>query len=196
MAMDTQTTDANLIRRYLAGQDRAFDKLFKRYERPLFSFILRFVRDREGAEDLFQQTWMKVIKALPQYEERGSFSSWLFGIANNCCVDHARKKARSKVDDLTSSEGMDRLPNPNPNPEDTVIKKEQKAWLEQAVEQLPQEQKQVVLMRLFGQLPFKEIARVVNCPLNTVLGRMHYALKNLRKMTEQEHGGKWQNVMP
>jgi RNA polymerase sigma-70 factor (ECF subfamily) len=196
MAMDTQTTDANLIRRYLAGQDRAFDKLFKRYERPLFSFILRFVRDREGAEDLFQQTWMKVIKALPQYEERGSFSSWLFGIANNCCVDHARKKARSKVDDLTSSEGMDRLPNPHPNPEDTVIKKEQKVWLEQAVEQLPQEQKQVVLMRLFGQLPFKEIARVVNCPLNTVLGRMHYALKNLRKMAEQEHGGKWQNVMP
>ena len=196
MAMDTQTTDANLIRRYLAGQDRAFDKLFKRYERPLFSFILRFVRDREGAEDLFQQTWMKVIKALPQYEERGSFSSWLFGIANNCCVDHARKKARSKVDDLTSSEGMDRLPNPHPNPEDTVIKKEQKAWLEQAVEQLPQEQKQVVLMRLFGQLPFKEIARVVNCPLNTVLGRMHYALKNLRKISEQEHGGKWQNVMP
>jgi len=196
MAMDTQTTDANLIRRYLAGQDRAFDKLFKRYERPLFSFILRFVRDREGAEDLFQQTWMKVIKALPQYEERGSFSSWLFGIANNCCVDHARKKTRSKVDDLTSSEGLDRLPNPHPNPEDTVIRKEQKAWLEQAVEQLPQEQKQVVLMRLFGQLPFKEIARVVNCPLNTVLGRMHYALKNLRKMAEQEHGGKWQNVMP
>ena len=196
MAMDTQTTDANLIRRYLAGQDRAFDKLFKRYERPLFSFILRFVRDREGAEDLFQQTWMKVIKALPQYEERGSFSSWLFGIANNCCVDHARKKARSKVDDLTSSEGLDRLPNLHPNPEDTVIKKEQKAWLEQAVEQLPQEQKQVVLMRLFGQLPFKEIARVVNCPLNTVLGRMHYALKNLKKMAEQEHGGRWQNVMP
>jgi len=145
---------------------------------------------------LFQQTWMKVIKALPQYEERGSFSSWLFGIANNCCVDHARKKTRSKVDDLTSSEGLDRLPNPHPNPEDTVIRKEQKAWLEQAVEQLPQEQKQVVLMRLFGQLPFKEIARVVNCPLNTVLGRMHYALKNLRKMAEQEHGGKWQNVMP
>jgi RNA polymerase sigma factor (sigma-70 family) len=196
MAMDTQTNDANLIRRYLDGQDRAFDKLFKRYERPLFSFILRFVRDREGAEDLFQQTWMKVIKALPQYEERGTFSSWLFGIANNCCVDNARKKARSKVDDLTSSEGLDRLPNPHPNPEDTVIKKEQNAWLEQAVEQLPQEQKQVVLMRLFGQLPFKEIARVVNCPLNTVLGRMHYALKNLRKMAEQEHGGKWQNVMP
>jgi RNA polymerase sigma-70 factor (ECF subfamily) len=193
--MDVNTTDAQLIRSYLAGKDRAFDKLYKKYERPLFSFILKFVGNRGVAEDMFQQTWLKVIKALPQYEERGSFSSWLFGIANNSCVDHARKKSRSKIDDLASSEGMEKLPDDDLNPEDAIVKEERMAWLEKAVERLPVEQKQVVLMRLFAELPFKEIARIVDSPLNTVLGRMHYAVKNLKKMVEEEYGGDLDNVL-
>jgi RNA polymerase sigma-70 factor (ECF subfamily) len=195
MGMEKQTTDAHLIRAYLSGKDHAFEKLFRRYERPLFTFILRFVGDRQVSEDMFQQTWLKVIRALPQYEERGSFSSWLFGIANNCCVDQVRKKRRSRVDDLTSSEGMDRLPDEDSDPEETLLKQEQVSWLEKAVERLPVEQRQVVLMRLFGEIPFKEIARIVECPLNTVLGRMHYAIKNLRKIVEQEYGGEYQNVL-
>ena len=195
MAMETKTTDAHLVREYLAGKDRAFEKLFKRYERPLFSFIFRFVGDRQSAEDMFQQTWMKVIKGLPNYEERGSFSSWLFGIANNCCVDRARKETRARVDDLTSSEGMDRLPDENSGVEELLVKQEKLSWLEKAIEKLPREQKQVVLMRLHGELPFKEIARVVNCPLNTVLGRMHYAVQNLQKMVKKEYGGELQNVL-
>jgi len=195
MAMETKTNDAHLIRDYQKGKDWAFEKLFKKYERPLFSFIFRFVGDRQSAEDMFQQTWLKVIKGLPKYEERGAFSSWLFGVANNCCVDHARKQMRSKVDDLTSAEGMDCLPDKDSDPEDTLMKKEQLSWLEKAVRKLPTEQKQIVLMRLHGEVPFKEIARVLDCPLNTVLGRMHYAVQNLKKMVKEEYGGDLRNVL-
>ena len=195
MAMETKTTDAHLVRDYLTGKDRAFEKLFKRYERPLFSFIFRFVGDRQSAEDMFQQTWLKVIKGLPKYEERGSFSSWLFGIANNCCIDRARKQTRAKVDELTSAEGMDCLKNEGSDPEDKIMKKEKLALLEEAIEKLPFDQKQVVLMRLHCELPFKDIARAVKCPLNTVLGRMHYAVNNLKKMIEKEYGGDLKNVL-
>jgi len=195
MAMETKTTDAHLVRDYLRGKDRAFEKLFKRYERPLFSFIFRFVGDRQSAEDMFQQTWLKIIKGLPKYEERGSFSSWLFGIANNCCIDRARKQTRSKVDELTSAEGMDCLKHEGTDPEDKLMKKEKLALLQEAIEKLPFDQKQVVLMRLHGELPFKEIAHAVKCPMNTVLGRMHYAVNNLKKMIEKEYGGDLQNVL-
>jgi len=183
--MDKRPTDAHLVRSYLAGKNAAFEKLFKRYEKPLFSFVLKFVRERQSAEDIFQQTWLKVLKGLPKYEERGKFSSWLFGIANNCCIDHARGKMRSRVDDAASSEGMDQLRGDDLNPEGMVVKQEQLAVLKKMVEQLPPEQKQVVLLRLYGEVPFKEIASILNSPLNTVLGRMHYAVRNLQKMVKK-----------
>lgn len=188
MDMEMKSTDASLVRAYLGGNDRAFEKLYARYERPLFSFILKFVANRQTAEDVFQQTWVKVIKALPKYEERGTFSSWLFGIANNACVDHVRKVARAKIDDFASNEGLDRLPKEQSNQEDQLMAKEKSAWLGEAIESLPEDQKEVVLMRLYGELPFKEIARIVDCPLNTVLGRMHYAVQNLKKYSKETFG--------
>lgn len=184
--METKPTDAKLVEVYLAGRDKAFEKLYKRYERPLFSFILKFVNDRKSAEDLFQQTWMKVINGLPKYEEKGKFSSWLFGIANNCCIDHVRKVSRARVDESASAEGVDRLPGGDGNPERDLMKREQQEWLKKAIAKLPEEQRQVVLLRLHGEMPFKEIARTLDSPLNTVLGRMHYAVQNLRKMMEEE----------
>ncbi len=193
--MEEKPTDAHLVRSYLAGKDAAFEKLFKRYEKPLFSFILKFVRERQSAEDIFQQTWLKVLKGLPKYEEKGKFSSWLFGIANNCCIDHARTKKRSRVDDGASSEGMDQLRGDDLNPEGTVVKQEQMAVLKKMVERLPLEQKQVVLLRLYGEIPFKEIASIVNSPLNTVLGRMHYAVRNLQKMVKKEIGEESRDVL-
>ena len=131
---------------------------------------------------------MKVISGFEKYEERGSFSSWLFGIANNCCIDHVRKVSRSKVDHFTSAEGMDRLPEKDMDPEKEIIKSEQSDWLQEAILQLPDEQRQVVLMRIAGDIPFKDIAEALNTSINTVLGRMHYAVQNLKKIRKQRYG--------
>ena len=186
--MEKAASDAYYVKRYISGKDKAFDVLFKKYERPLFSFILKIIKDRQIAEDVFQQTWLKVINGLSNYEERGSFSSWLFGIAYNCSIDQTRKKTRSKIDDYASSEGLDKLKGEHPNPHKILEKDEQIACLENAIEKLPDDQKQVVLMRMHGELPFKEIAEILECPLNTVLGRMHYAVRNLRKIFKEELG--------
>ena len=186
--MDKKPSDAHLVRMYLTGNEKGFEKLYKRYERPLFSFILRFTGNRSTADDIFQQAWMKVISGFEKYEERGSFSSWLFGIANNCCIDHVRKVSRSKVDHFTSAEGMDRLPEKDMDPEKEIIKSEQSDWLQEAILQLPDEQRQVVLMRIAGDIPFKDIAEALNTSINTVLGRMHYAVQNLKKIRKQRYG--------
>ena len=125
---------------------------------------------------------MKVIKALPKYTEKGKFSSWLFGIANNCCIDYVRRKDVALKDDAFSSEKLDDVPNDDGPQDDRMIEKEEKKWLKEAVLKLPLEQKQVVLLRLYAEMSFKEIASQLNCPINTVLGRMHYAINHLKKM--------------
>ena len=186
--MERKPTDARLVRSYRAGKETAFEMLYKRYERPLFSFILKFVKERAGAQDVFQQTWMKVIRGLESYEEKGKFSSWMFGIANNACVDQARKRSRAKIDDFASEEGLDAFKSEGPDPEDVSIETEKKQWLDQAVSRLPVEQKEVVLLRLQAEIPFKEIAKMLDTPLNTVLGRMHYAMRNLKKMVTEDYG--------
>jgi RNA polymerase sigma factor (sigma-70 family) len=188
MAMDKKPSDALLVRTYLSGKEKAFVKLYQRYERQLFSFILRLVGNRSTAEDLFQKTWMKVITGLEKYEERGSFSSWLFGIANNCCVDHVRKVSRLKLDCFISSERMERVSEKGMNPEKEVLQSEENDWLQNAISQLPSEQRQVVLMRINGEIPFKDIAKALNTSINTVLGRMHYAVQNLQKLRKQRFG--------
>ena len=91
--MVKDVSDATLIQEYLGGKDTAFEKLYRKYERPLYAFVYRFVGSRESAEDLFQQTWLKVIRGLENYDERGKFGSWLFGIANHCCIDQVRQKS-------------------------------------------------------------------------------------------------------
>ena len=189
-------TDAELIRSYENGRDKAFEKIYKRYERPLFSFILKYMNDRESAEDVFQQTWIKVINGLSKYEEKGRFSSWLFGIAHNCCIDHARKVSRSKIDDRTSGEGMNSLEGEDRSPEGMLVEREEREWLKQAIAKLPDEQREVVLLRLQAEMPFKEIAEMMGSPLNTVLGRMHYAVQNLKKMVIEEFGEDGGHVLP
>ena len=193
--MITKLSDASLIRSYIAGKDMAFEKLFKRYERPLFSFILRLSRNQESAEDIFQQTWMKVINGLSAYQERGTFSSWLFGIAYHCFIDQTRKESRSKIHEKVSAEGLEKIPDTDMDPETGLLKDEKINWMGEAIHQLPEEQKQVVLMRITGELPFKEIAHILDCPINTVLGRMHYAVKNLQKLKKKTFGKEYQYVL-
>ena len=193
--MEMKPSDAYLIRAYLKGKDTAFDSLFRRWERPLFSFVFRLMRDPQAAEDVFQQTWMKVLKGLSDYHEKGKFSSWLFGIANHCCIDEIRKKTRARINDCVSAAGMDNFESQVSNPERKLLKSEELQLLEKAVDRLPLEQKQVVLMRLHGEMPFKEIARILDSPLNTILGRMHYAMNNLKKSFNHEYGEDFENVL-
>lgn len=174
--------DAKLIRAYRKGDNQAFEQLLKRYERPLFSFIFRYVHDKQTAEDLFQQIWIKVLKALDSYDERGQFGSWLFGIANNNCIDHLRSKAVSSRDDVAGEAGFDQFSSEEPLPDEALIHDEKQRWLEAAIQELPEDLKEVLLLRLYSEMPFKEIAEKLNCPLNTVLGRMHYAVGHLKKM--------------
>ena len=157
--MTNKKNDARLLRAYLAGKNRAFESLYKKYEKPLFSFILRFIGDRKNAEDIFQQTWFKVLAALPVYEERGAFAGWLFGIANNCCVDFVRNKNYSQKKNSTHESELEMLADGSLDPEEALHKKEKLEWLENVIVQLPVEQKQVVLLRVYSEMPFKEIAR-------------------------------------
>jgi len=182
MYMNPKSTDADLIKKYLSGNEFAFEKLYKRYEKPLYGFIYKFVRNKAVTDDVFQQTWHKVIRALPKYTERGKFSSWVFGIANNACIDYVRRKDVALKDEAFSAERMDELPDADGMQDDKMINMEDKLWLKEAVSKLPPEQKQVVLLRLYAEMSFKEIAKELNCSINTVLGRMHYAVNHLKKM--------------
>jgi len=177
-------TDSKLIQLYLSGDDTAFETLYQRYERKLFSYIFRMLRNRDDAEEVFQKTWIKMIEKIGAYSEQGKFSSWLFNIAHNCTIDLIRKNKKincnSSLDELEY-----KLGDVNGNPETAVLIKEKKQRLAMAVQNLPDEQKEVVLMRIYGELAFKEIAEVLDTSVNTVLGRMHYAVKRIKK----EFGG-------
>src|SRR4030042_3049005 len=167
--MKKPSGDAKLIKAYMAGNSGAFEKLFHRYEKPLFAFIMRFILNRDAAQDIFQQIWTKVLNGLPNYQETGKFSSWLFGIANNCCIDEIRRKSIIKKAEKLDSFNINPIQQQETNPENILIKQEIGIHLKEAIESLPIEQKQVVMLRLNGDMPFKEIARILNCPLNTVL---------------------------
>ncbi|MBN2416305.1 sigma-70 family RNA polymerase sigma factor [bacterium] len=185
--MNDFQTDARLVQSYLSGKQAAFEKIYDRYERPLFSYILKLLRDRTAAEDAFQQTWMQAVKALPAYREQSRFSSWLFGIAHNCCMDHLRRETTRREDGFQADQ-LDRREHDGGMPDYLAEKNEELTHLARAIDQLPAEQRAVVLMRVHGEIPFKDIAEALDCSLNTVLGRMHYAVKNLRKLLKENIG--------
>lgn len=184
--------DSICIKIFLTGNQKGFDTLYKKYEKSLFSYILKYTHNREAAEDVFQKTWFKAIRGLRDYKEQGSFGSWIFGIAHNNCIDHFRKNSKKQIDDNISEQGIDILENKIAiNPETQLVQKEGRNQLKQAIQELPEEQKQVVLLRLYGGLPFKEIAEKCECSINTVLGRMHYAVRNLKKMARNN---RWEGL--
>lgn len=181
--MDDKKPDEKLIRAYRTGNNRAFEILLKRYEKPLFAFIFRFVGDKQTAEDLFQQVWLKILGGFDSYVEKGKFGSWLFGVAHNCCIDYLRSANVSLRNDLSYEEGFDHFASETATPDEIIIQDEERLWLEKAIGELPEDQKEVLLLRLYSNMTFKEIAKQLNCPLNTVLGRMHYAVAHLKKMS-------------
>jgi RNA polymerase sigma-70 factor (ECF subfamily) len=173
--------DAELIRAYQNGETEAFETLVRKYQRPLFTFLLRLVGNRQSAEDLFQDTFLRVLRALPKYNEDGRFSGWLFGIANNLAVDLLRRKRVQRVYFLNDEEALAAAIDDHSAADAEVERAEAMCLVEGALRKLPEKQRQVFLLRQHGDLSFKEIAELLGEPLNTVLSHMHYAVTKLRQ---------------
>jgi len=181
--MDEQgCTDRELVDAYLAGEASAFDRLYERYRRPLYGYLNQLVSGRGAVvDDLFQQTWIKVLEALPRYREQQKFIGWLFRIAHNLAMDGFRQVgtgqgdgdvALAEIEEVIAHEGLDAG--------EQLADAELKAALNRVIAELGPEQREVLLLRQQG-IPFKEIAGIQKTSINTVLGRMHYAVQKIRR---------------
>jgi len=159
--------------------------LIQNYRKRLFSYLLKLSGNRMLAEDLFQETLIKVWKGFKSYNEQNKFSSWLFSIAHNVAVDSIRKESVQNT--VRSFEEVQPFASDN-NPHDAFEEKETNELVMAAVSTLSEKQKQVFLLRLHSSMTFKEISKATNQPLNTVLGHMHYAVSRIRKKLNKEYG--------
>lgn len=182
-------TDEELLRRFNQGDANAFAELVGRYQRPLYNFILRSVRRRDRADELLQDVFTKVVQRSQDFKGNSKFSTWLYTIARNLCIDHSRKMVfrRHQSLDAPSRPGSEEGPTlldrqaAGDSTDRAAIAEDLKIRIADAVEELPEEQKEVFLMRHVQGLPFKEIAEVVGVPENTVKSRMRYALERLQR---------------
>lgn len=177
-------TDQQLVRLFRQGETETMGILVDRYKRGIYSTIILLVKDNILAEDLFQETFIKIINTINKggYADEGKFLPWAMRIAHNLCIDHIRKaKTRSKAF-VTPSSFNDDLAVTMDTAETDIIKHSDYQHVVEWVQKLPEEQREVVVLRHYANLSFKEIAELTNCGINTALGRMRYALVNLRKM--------------
>ena len=188
--MHASHTDSELICAYRKGNERAFETLLNRYQQGVFLKINFVVRNEEIANDLFQDVWIKVVQILKsgRYVEEGKFGPWIMRIAHNAAIDHFRRNRKRKMVRPTDEfDIFDTLSNDAPSVEDRLVEDEILHELRQLVPSLPEEQQLVVQMRLERNLSFKEIAEETEVSINTALGRMRYALINLRRMVEDQN---------
>ncbi|MGB1384060.1 MAG: sigma-70 family RNA polymerase sigma factor [Flavobacteriales bacterium] len=188
--MHASQTDRELIRAYRNGDERSFETLLNRYQQGVFTKIHFVVRDGEIANDLFQDVWIKVVQILKsgRYVEEGKFGPWVMRIAHNAAIDHFRRnRKRRMVRPTDEFDIFETLSHDAPSVEERLVEGEIMDELRQLLPDLPEEQQQVVQMRLEYNLSFKEIAEETNVSINTALGRMRYALINLRRMVEDQN---------
>lgn len=188
--MNTQLIgDSHLLALYQKGNKEALAHLIGRHKDRVYTTIYLFVRDELLAEDLFQDTFIKVIEMLRQnrYNDEGKFLPWVLRIAHNLCVDHYRRTKRFVV--VKTSDGQDvfdMLKFSGPSPEQDLFKKQTYDAIRELIDCLPEEQREVVVLRHYADLSFKEIAEMTDVSINTALGRMRYALANLRRMISEK----------
>jgi RNA polymerase sigma-70 factor, ECF subfamily len=186
--MFNDTADEDLMVMYQKGEVRAFEVLLSRHRKPVFNFILRFVGDRETAEDLLQESFMRVIKGAEAYKRQAKFTTWLYTIARNLCVDQTRRRKHRKHASLDapmdsgeeSGTLLDVLPGNEMASDRKSVNKQLHEQMQAAIAALSEDQREVFLMREFLDMPFKQIADVVGVPENTVKSRMRYALEKVR----------------
>jgi RNA polymerase sigma-70 factor (ECF subfamily) len=180
--------DEELLDRFRQGESRAFEELMRRHRTPLYNFILRSVRQRETAEEILQDTWIRIIQGAAEFQRAAKFSTWAYTVARNLCIDHARKAALRKHPSL-DQKTRDRDEGPTlgesvrdsrPQADRETIGKELQQRLVDAISALPPDQREVFILREYSDLPFKEIAAIIGAPENTVKSRMRYALERLQ----------------
>ncbi|PRD46198.1 RNA polymerase sigma factor [Sphingobacterium haloxyli] len=183
-------SDLELIQAYVSGDESGIEVLLNRYKTKIYTSIYLQVKDEYLAEDIFQETFIKVIKTLKsgRYNDEGKFLPWVVRIAQNMVIDHFRKEKRSPT--VVSSEGYDIfgvLEFADDNAESKLMTNQRDVDLRKIIQKLPDDQKEVLIMRHFCDMSFKEIAEITDVSINTALGRMRYALNNLRKMIEEHN---------
>ncbi len=179
--------DHELVHLYIAGKETALEELIRRHKSKIYTSIYMLVKDEYLTEDIFQDTFIKVINTLKagKYNEEGKFLPWVLRIAHNLVIDYFRKDKRTPV--ITNGDGFDIfdvLGFYDESIEDKMVRDQTHSDLKAMIQLLPSEQKEVLIMRHYGDMSFKEIADITNVSINTALGRMRYALNNLRKMFE------------
>jgi RNA polymerase sigma-70 factor (ECF subfamily) len=184
-------TDYELVQEFLNGNQNSIEYLITRHKSKVYTYILLIVKSEQLAEDIFQDTFIKVIQSLKRgkYKDNGRFLSWVIRIAHNLIIDHFRKEKQlntlsndSYETDIFNSKKMS-----DKNVEDNLIEDQIQSDVRKLIDELPEDQKEVILLRHYGGLSFKEIADQTNVSINTALGRMRYALINLRKLIKKHN---------
>ena len=188
----TVMTDEELAMAYIEGNNRAFDLLLQRTQSKLFSYILFVVRDHDKAEDVFQETFVKVITKLNQrkYTTSGKFSAWLMRIAHNVIMDNYREQRAQNIVEPTQGNDLSNISSKDfldTNVENRYVNEQVLSDVKKMMNQLPATQREVVYMRFYQEMSFKEIAETTGVSINTSLGRMRYAVLNMRRMAKQHH---------
>ncbi len=177
--------DALLVKSYVAGDEGALSTLITRHQSKIFGFIYSKIADRDIADDIFQDTFIKVIKTLKSnsYNEEGKFLPWVMRIAHNLIVDHFRRNKKMPMFRETEEFSIFSIMSDNvPNVESQMITNQVESDLRKLIAELPDDQREVLMMRMYQDMSFKEISELTGVSINTALGRMRYALMNLRKV--------------
>ncbi|MCO6163782.1 RNA polymerase sigma factor [Flavobacterium sp. NRK F7] len=181
-------SDAVLVKNYIEGDESALSILIERHQSKIYGFIYTKIQDRDICDDVFQDTFIKVIKTLKSksYNEEGKFLPWVMRIAHNLIIDYFRKSKKMPMQrDNEEYSVFSYLTDTNLNVEDQIILDQVEYDLSRLIDELPEDQKEVLQMRIYQDLSFKEIADSTGVSINTALGRMRYALMNLRKVIEK-----------
>jgi RNA polymerase sigma factor (sigma-70 family) len=184
--MNKSISDYELIEKFVKGEQSSFDHLLLRYKNKVYSYISLYIRDQALVEDILQDTFLKVIQSVKagKYQDNGKFVSWVMRIAHNLIIDHFRRIKQMKTisNDDYESDIFNTAKLSEANVEDTMIKRQIEKDVRMLLSYLPDDQREVIILRHYAGLSFKEISEVTDVSINTALGRMRYALINMRKL--------------
>lgn len=190
MANFQSIPDEQLVRAYASGDNEAFDVLLKRHQDRIFNYILRIIKNEDIANDIFQETFVKAILTIKQgrYTENGKFPAWISRIAHNLIIDHYRQEKSENLQsaDIEEVDVLNRKDLSEATIEDIIIADQIREDVKYLIELLPELQKEVLKMRYYQNLSFKEIAELTGVSINTALGRMRYAIINLRRIAAEK----------
>jgi RNA polymerase sigma-70 factor (ECF subfamily) len=188
--MNKSISDYELIQGFINGEQSCFEQIIKRHKNKVFAYISLYIRDQALAEDIFQDTFMKVIQSVKggKYQDNGKFISWVMRIAHNLIIDHFRriKQMNTVSNDEYDSDLFNSRKLADSTVEDDMIKRQIQKDIRKMISHLPDDQREVVILRHYAGLSFKEIAEITDVSINTALGRMRYALINMRKIMEEK----------